>query len=132
LSHFTTIETKITDADALKKALADLGYPVVEEGYNLPLYGYQRDRRPQTADIVVRRKYISPWSNDLGFKKKGSTYEMIISDYDVGLLGQDFIDRLTQRYAYHKILSEAKRQNWAKVKEEKMQDGTIKLLLTKY
>lgn len=131
MSHFTTINTKIADVDALKKALADLGYPVVEEGYNLPLYGYQGDRRPQTADIVVRRKYISPWSNDLGFKKKGSTYEMIISEYDIDLLGQWFIDKLMQRYAYHKVLSEAKKHNWLKLKEEKMQDGTIKLVLTK-
>lgn len=131
MSHFTTIKTKITDAIALKKALADLGYPVVEEGYNLPLYGYQGDRRSQTADIVVRRKYISDLSNDLGFKKKGSTYEMIISEYDIDLLGKEFIGRIMQRYAYHKVLSEAKRHNWAKVKEEKMLDGTIKLVLTK-
>jgi len=132
MSHFTTIKTKITDADALKKALADLGYSVVEEGYNLPLYGYEGDRRHQTADIVVRRKYISDLSNDLGFKKKGNVYEMIISEYDIELLGQEFIDNLIQRYAYHKVLSEAKRHNWSKVKEEKMQDGTIKLVLTKY
>ena len=132
MSHFTTIKTEITDPIALKKALTDLGYSVVEEGFNLPLYGYQDDRRPQTADIVIRRQYISGLSNDLGFKKKGSTYEMIISEYDVRLLGQNFIDRLMQRYAYHKVLSEAKRQNWTKVQEEKMQDGTIKLVLTKY
>lgn len=132
MSHFTTIKTKIADANALKRALADLGYSVLEEGYNLPLYVYQGDRRPQTADIVVRRKYISDLSNDLGFKKKGSTYEMIISEYDIGLLGQEFIGKLMQRYAYHKVLSEAKKHNWTMVKEEKMQDRTIKLVLTKY
>jgi hypothetical protein len=131
VSHFTTIKTKITDSEALKKALADLGYPIVEEGHNLALYGYQGDRRPQTADIVVRRKYISPLSNDLGFKKKGAIYELIISEYDLDVLGEWFIDKFMQRYAYHKVLSEAKNNDWLKVKEEMMQDGTIKLVFTK-
>jgi hypothetical protein len=132
MSHFTTIKTKITDLAALKKALNDLGYTTVEEGYNLPLYGYEGDLRPQTADIVIRRDYISDASNDLGFKKSGNNYEMIISEYDMAFLGPDFADRLMQRYAYHKVLSEVKRQNWTKVKEEKMRDGTIKMILTKY
>jgi len=131
MSHFTTIKTKITDSNALRKALKDLGYPIIEEGHNLPLYGYQGDKRPQTANIVVRRKYISAASNDLGFIKVGIAYEMIISEYDVDLLGSDFVNNLMQRYAYHKVLSETKSQKWTKVKEENMQDGTIKLVLTK-
>lgn len=56
---------------------------------------------------------------------------MIISEYDVELLAQDFINRLTQRYTYHKVISETKKQNWTKLKEEKMQDGTIVLVFTK-
>jgi len=39
MSHFTTIRTELRDKEALKKALADLGYSEIEDGHNLPLYG---------------------------------------------------------------------------------------------
>ncbi len=45
------------DRGLLLAALADLGYPQVEEGEAFSLFGYQSDRRPETAEIVVRRHH---------------------------------------------------------------------------
>ena len=71
-----------TDRRLLLAALADLGYRVVEEGEALPLYGYRGDRRPETAELVVRRQSIGLASNDLGFARTPQGYVPIISEYD--------------------------------------------------
>lgn len=61
--------------------LADLGYAEVEEEA-LPLYGYQGDQRPETAEIVVRRHHLGRASNDLGFARTPAGYVPIVSEYD--------------------------------------------------
>jgi hypothetical protein len=88
MSQFTTVETRFCDLQALLRTLRKMGLKP-EVGKDLHLYGYQGDRRPQTADVVVRRKQLGPLSNDIGFKKVGKHYQMIISQYDaaVGALG---------------------------------------------
>ena len=131
MSHYTVVKTRITDRECLKCALAELGYQV-EEGESLPLYGYQGDRRPQTADIVVRRRFIGSASNDLGFKWVGDHFNAIISEYDVRLLGRDFIPRLTRAYAYHKVKNEVDRRGLAVVEEERLEDQTIRLVVRQW
>ena len=42
--------------ELLLASLADLGFLEVEEGEELALYGYEGDRRPETAALVVRRR----------------------------------------------------------------------------
>ncbi len=78
----TFTDTAFKDRDCLLKALAECGYAEVEEGESLSLYGYQGDRRAETAQIVVRRKYIGAASNDLGFRKTENGYVPVISEFD--------------------------------------------------
>ena len=59
----------LKDRRLLLAALADLGYAQVEEGEALPLYGYEGDQRLETAEIVVRRRYLGAASNDVGFAR---------------------------------------------------------------
>ncbi|NJN88158.1 MAG: hypothetical protein HC881_20020, partial [Leptolyngbyaceae cyanobacterium SL_7_1] len=57
MSHFTAIRTQLKDPIALQKALADLGFSQIEVHETAqPLYGYQGDRRSDTAEIIVRRQ----------------------------------------------------------------------------
>ena len=81
---FTDIQFR--DLGLLKAALGDLGYPVVEEGQRLPLYGYRGDLRPERAELVVRRQHLTSASNDLGFQRTDTGYVPIISEYDLGVL----------------------------------------------
>ena len=84
----------------LLAALADLGYTEVEEGEVLPLYGYQGDRRPETAQLVVRRQYLGVASNDLGFARTAEGYVPILSEYDQRALhGGQFLVRLPTPYS---------------------------------
>jgi hypothetical protein len=128
MSHFTTIKTKITDIDALKKALTELGYAISAE--KTLVKGFNKQTALTDLAIKTGDKF------GIGFVLKGTTYE-IIADWwqvnrDAEIKQEDFVAKLTQAYAYHKVLSEIKRHNWTKVQEQKMEDGTIKMILTKF
>ena len=98
------------DRRMLLAALADLGYTTVEEGETLPLYGYQGDRRTETAEIVVRRRYLGSASNDLGFARTNQGYVPIVSEYDQRTLhGGQLLPKL--RTAYNeRVVEEVRRR----------------------
>ena len=98
------------DRRLLLAALADLGYTEVEEGEALALYGYMGDRRPETAEIVVRRAYLGLASNDLGFARTPDGYIPVIGEYDQRVLhGGQLLVKL--RTAYHeRVIEEVKRR----------------------
>ncbi|HYT95612.1 MAG TPA: DUF1257 domain-containing protein [Gemmataceae bacterium] len=131
MSHFTTLKTQITDINALQAALADLGFKEVEV-YAVAehLYGYRGDARPQTAEVIVRRQHIGWLSNDLGFKRNAAgTFDAIISEYDRSQYSQEWLQQLTQRYAYHVARAKLQEQGFTLVAEEKTKDGRIHLTL---
>lgn len=87
------------DRKLLLAALADLGYADVEEGEAMALYGYQGDRRAETADIVVRRRHVGSASNDVGFVRTPHGYVPIVSEFDAQTLhGGQFLVRLRTAY----------------------------------
>jgi hypothetical protein len=131
MSHFTTIRTQITDTDALIKALADVGFNEVEVHQTAQhLYGYQGDQRSQTAEVIIRRQHIGLASNDIGFKQQGDgTFEAIISEYDRKKYSQQWLERLTQRYAYHAAVAKLEEQGFTLNTEEVEEGGRIHLVL---
>ena len=98
------------DRRLLLAALADLGYAQVEEGEALSLFGYQGDRRPETAEIVVRRHHLGSASNDLGFARTQAGYVPIVSEYDQRVLqGGQLLPGL--RTAYNeRVVEEVRRR----------------------
>ncbi len=103
-------EILFKDRRLLLAALADLGYTAVEEGEALPLFGYQGDRRPETAAIVVRRQYLGAASNDLGFARTPAGYTPIISEYDQRVLhGGQLLVRLRTAYS-ERVVEEVTRR----------------------
>jgi hypothetical protein len=130
MSHFTTLKTQIADVKALRAALADLGFKVVEvHDQAQHLHGFRGDERPQTAEVIVRRRHLGWLSNDLGFKRNaGGTFDAIISDFDRRKYSQEWLDRLTQRYAYHAARAKLEEQGFVLTSEEQ-KDGKIHLVL---
>ncbi len=134
MSHFTTIRTQIRDRDALVKALTDLGFDQVEV-YAQPqhLYGFEGDLRPQVAEVIIRRHYISGASNDIGFQRQDDGhFEAMISDYDRHRFNRDWLNTLTQRYGYHQLLQTAAEQGFALEEQEVLADGTIRLVVGRW
>lgn len=104
MSKYTTVTTEFRDPECLIEALTEIGYPAVQFHETAKhLTGYQGDQRTQTAEIIVPRKVkggLGSASNDLGFKRnKEGNYEALISEYDTGFLGRDFVPRLKSAYA---------------------------------
>jgi hypothetical protein len=112
--------------DLLLASLADLGFSQVEEGQEVALFGYEGDRRPETAAIVIRRRYIGDASNDLGFRLTSEGYIPIISEYDQRTLcaGQ-FLPRL--RVAYAERVVETVRKRVRGTVHRVTEGGVIKL-----
>ena len=95
----TFTDTAFKDRECLLNALSECGYETVEEGASLSLYGYQGDKRAETAQIVVRRNFIGSASNDLGFQKTDAGYVPVISEYDRSFMMQGkFIANLRTNY----------------------------------
>ena len=93
-------EIVFKDRRLLLAALADLGVAEVEEGEALPLFGYQGDRRPETAELVVRRRHLGSASNDLGFARTPEGFVPIISEYDQRVLhGGRLLTKLRTAYS---------------------------------
>lgn len=131
MSHISKFNTQITDVTALLQALADLGYGNVETcAIPQPLYGYQGDKRQQTADIIIRRKQIGKLSNDIGFKRNATgSYDALISDWDRKKHTNAWLQQLTQRYAYHATVNSLQSQGFDVITDEIDTTGKIHLRL---
>jgi hypothetical protein len=131
MSHFTTIRTKLIAKDHLLSALEDLGFKDVES-HAAPsrLFGYQGDARPELAEIIIRRKYLGPASNDIGFlKSTDGTFQAIISEYDRRKYSHSWMQKIQCRYAYHATKEALSSEGFSLVEEEQQQDGTLHLVL---
>jgi hypothetical protein len=131
MSHFTTMRTKLIAKDHLLSALGDLGFTDVET-HATPsrLFGYQGDARPELAEIIIRRKHISPASNDIGFSKStDGTFQAIISEYDRSKYSHSWMQKVQQRYVYHATKEALSNEGFSLVEEEQQQDGTLHLVL---
>ena len=124
--HFDRI--CFTSQALLLAALSDLGYADVEVGERLPLYGYQGDRRPETADVVLRRQHIGRASNDIGFARSIAGLVPIVSEYDQQtLFGGQFLVKL--RTAYSERAVEELRRRLNGTVQRTVQDKLVRIRL---
>jgi len=88
MSRYIKGEVKIVNEACLLEALKDLGYTQVEvHAHPTALIGYHGDVRAQRAHVIVRRKFLTGASNDLGFvREEDGRYSCIISEYDTTAL----------------------------------------------
>jgi hypothetical protein len=95
-----------------------------------PLYGYQGDRRPESAEVIIRREFVGRAANDIGFQR-GPTGEFlaIISEYDRRAhCPETWLQRLHQLYSYNVAHEEAREKCLVKESEEHLANGDIILL----
>jgi len=122
MSHFTRIQTKVSDKAHLLSALQDLGFSA-QEG-SLDIRGFTGEK------MAVEIRVAIPLSFDIGFRKVGSVYEAVADWSGVrGLSSEDFIHKVTQRYAYHATKEKLAEQGFALVEEQVNETGQIRLLL---
>jgi Protein of unknown function (DUF1257) len=108
--YLTFPDAVFKDRRLLLVALAELGYTDVDEGETLPLFGYHGDRRPETAEIVIRRQYVGSLSNDIGFVRTPDGFVPVVSEYDQRAVhGGQFLVKLRTAYS-ERVVAEVTRR----------------------
>jgi hypothetical protein len=125
MSHFSRIKTQMVEKEYLLLALKDAGYSC-EEGEHLHVRGYGGKQTP--VDIKVSAKKFLSYA--IGFRKNGKTYECIADWWGVrGIKQQQFMQQITQRYAYHAARAKLEAQGFSLVSEEVQEGDQIHLRL---
>lgn len=126
MSCFTKIATRLVDLDAIEAAAADLGYETRRDTKQVRGWSSQTT----TADAVLQRKDSH---YDIGaVREKDGTYGFV-SDWSMsGVRQQDFVDRLSQRYSYRRVVTQAKASGFVVAKEKVDEAGAIRLVLRKF
>ena len=115
MSHFSTLRTKITDAEILKSSLSDLGVTVKTEA-NIRGYNGQSVR----ADIVA----VLEGDYDIGWSQNADgSFDLIADLWGVAKKHNqtELINSINQKYAVNKTLAEVKRPG--------LQNANVRLVL---
>jgi hypothetical protein len=127
VSHFTSVKTKIKDLTCLKRALDDLAYTYEESSDEqlVTVRGYQGETTEAVLSVRASKTY------DIGVKlTQDGTVEFVADWWGVestrGVAEEEFINKLTQRYSYHKVMEEIRKKGYT-LEEEVSEDDTIQL-----
>lgn len=126
MSHFSQIKTQIRDLTSLQSALTDVGVnwkPGPQE-----VRGYRGQTRRAEISIEQDNGY------DVGFSWNGQEYELVadLQYWQQPLTVEGFLNRVTQRYAYHTVVKETSRQGFQVAEQQQNQDGSIRLVLQRW
>lgn len=130
MSHFTNVQTKIKDLVCLKAALKDLGYEFTEAEQGVEVRGYLGQKELAEISIRASKTY------DVGVQKTAEGYQFVADWWGVettrGVTQEEFVKQVTQRYAYHKVLSEVAKQGYTIETDEVRTDKTISITVRKW
>ena len=132
MSHFTKCELKLTNLNAIKKALADMQMKVNEavEGQTVVVRGYR-------GDTLQAAMSIDMGTYDIGVVEgEGGTLDLVADWWGVettkGVSQQEFEHQLNQRYQYHNVKEACEAKGYAVEEEVNEEDGTINLVVRKW
>lgn len=126
MSHFSQIKTQIRNLPSLKSALDDL--KVEWKSGPREVRGYKG--LTHTAEVVIEQDN----GYDIGFAWNGESYELV-SDLQFWKQASPvdrFLSKVTQRYAYHTIISESSQKGFQLTEQKSNQDGSIRLVLQRW
>ena len=132
MSHFTKCALKMTNLQAIKKALEDMQVNVkyAEQGQAVMVRGYRGDKIEAKASIDMGRYDIGVVDNQDG------TYDITADWWGVettkGVSEEEFKNQLSQRYQYHNVKMACEEKGYAVEEELNEEDGSIRLVMRKW
>ena len=114
MSKYIECQTVIGDRKFLVAALAELGYHVEVHPEGAALFGYEGRERPERAHVIIRRKELSPASNDIGFARSAEgRFVALLSEYDQQI-GYDrkWLARVQQIYKEKQTIATARAKGY--------------------
>ncbi len=126
MSHFSQIKTQIRNLTSLQAALTDLG--IDWKAGPEQVRGYQGQTRNAEVAIEQENGY------DIGFSWNGSEYELVadLQFWQQAWSVDRFLQKVTQRYAFHTVMSETVKQGFQVTEQEQNQDGSIRLVVQRW
>ncbi|MBT8367266.1 MAG: DUF1257 domain-containing protein [Deltaproteobacteria bacterium] len=116
MSHISMILTKLVSAQHIIRALKDMGFSEVWTLHD--------------DEIIIRAKNTGIPKTDVRFSRmKDGRFKAQISEFDMGSFNHTWLEKLTQRYAYHVAMDTLKEQNFEMIEESVERSGTIHLTL---
>jgi hypothetical protein len=113
----------MVEKEYLKQALQDLGYTCEEGSLEIRGYGGQRTR------VEIKIATTSP-GYDIGFRQVGESYELVADWWGIRDINREqFLQQVTQRYAYHTARAKLEEQGFALVNEEVQEGQRLHLVL---
>jgi hypothetical protein len=108
MSAYIKTFTPILEEDLLIEALCQMGFKkqhIEIHARPQPLYDFSGRKTSQTAEIIIRKKHVGVVSNDIGFSKTSTGYQLTLSDIEHGANWQN---RLFSHY--EKLLQQREEQ----------------------
>ncbi|PIE35008.1 hypothetical protein CSA56_05890 [candidate division KSB3 bacterium] len=122
MSRIVSIRTELRDKDILIACLEHLDCQVLSQESGITMRG-----AGDPVQILAHAAF-----GPIGFRQTQDGRYDVVGD-DMLLEGRkDFFNRLTQQYAYRKIVNDAKNAGYRLVREEVGEDKTIKLVVRKW
>ena len=123
MSHFTHLQTQMTDLELVKKALDDLGF-----AYEVGAVRIRGYREQETPALVKIETGVPGY--DIGLRPAGRQLELIADWHGLKRLQNErFAERLLQRYAYHATCEKLRQQGFELVSEQHSAEDDIRLVL---
>lgn len=132
MSHFTKCELKMTNLEALKRALDDLelSYQAAEQGASVTVRGWRGQELDATMSIDMGKYDIGVVANPEG------TYDLTADWWGVettkGVSEEEFKNKLSQRYQYHNVLQACEAKGYTVEEEVNEEDGSVQLVVRKW
>ena len=126
MSHFSNIKTQIRNLSSLKTSLSELGIDWKEGPASVK--GYQGQTR--TAEVIINQDN----NYDVGFSWNGQEYELVadLQYWQQPWTVEGFLQRVTQGYAFHTVVSESAKQGFQVTEQQKNEDGSIRLVVQRW
>lgn len=122
MSKFVSLKTSLTESVFLVPALKQLHCEILKTKKVKTLLN-----RVYDVDIAVKTPF-----GIVGFiRNKKGEFELAGDDM-ILKKGSKFIEQLTQKYAYNKVVTEAKKAGFQLVKETSGSDQSVRLVLRKW
>lgn len=141
MSEYIEGNLSICDRDALVTALMAIGFAREEIEVHTEaqaLCGFEGDTRELKAHVIIRRKYVGAYSNDIGFLRGADgRFSALISEYDRtahgshGPYGPAWLQRLAQEHGIVQAKKLAKQKALRVASQETLANGSIVLTLTR-
>ena len=123
MSHYTHVECKVDDMEALKKALTELGYTTHEGSHDIRSYGQTRTFE---MSIIKDGKQLP-----IGWIKDNDGYRLEGDFYMTGINTQEFGQKISQLHTKYKTESWLQKKGY-RVRHEVNEEGKMVVVGTRW